>query len=80
MRRFISLMALGVSMTVAGTIGMAMGTTSAPHTVAGASGHGEASYSDVKLLVDIAIDQVLAGAEDVNLRSGQRDAVFQAQL
>ena len=80
MRRFIGLTLLGVLMTVAGTIGMAMGTTSSPHTVVGAAGHGEAGYPEVSRLVDTAIDQVLVSAEDINPLSEQRDAGLQAQL
>jgi len=76
-RRFNGLTLLGALMTVAGTIGMAMGTTS---TVVGAAGHGEAGYPEVSRLVDIAIDQVLVSAEYINPLSEQRDAGLQAKL
>jgi hypothetical protein len=80
MRRFVGLMALGVSLTASGTIGMAMGTTSSPPTEARADGHGETGYLEVSRLVDMAIDQLLVSTDDTNPLSEQREAVLQAQL
>ena len=80
MRRFVGLMLLGVAMTVSGTIGMAMGTTNSPETVAAVAGHGEAGYPEASRVVDIAIDQLLVNAEDNIPRSEQGEDVLQAQI
>lgn len=80
MRRFVGLMSLGVAMTVSGTIGMGMGTTNSPETVAAAAGDIEAGYPGVSRVVDIAIDQLLVNAEDINPVTKRGEDVLQAQL
>jgi len=80
MRRFNALTVLGVLMFTSGTIGMAVGTASSPDTGAESSAHGDSGYPEVSLIVDIAIEQVLANAEDRDPLSEQRDAVLQADL
>ena len=75
MRRFSGLTVLGVLMTTSGVIGMAMGTASSPDTAAEDPVLGDFGYPEASLLVDVAIQQLLANPEDSDPLSEQRDAI-----